>query len=75
MKVSDLIHLLKSMDQQATVVLCDHRAGEQPGLAKLGAGEVCEIRLIGIEEFGHIWLKFARQDQPGSAPGVLLGAP
>jgi hypothetical protein len=75
MKVSDLIQILKSKDQQATVVLCDHRADEQPSIAKLGTGEVCEVRLIGIEEFCHLWLKLAKQDQPGSAPGVLLGDP
>lgn len=61
------------MNQQATVVLYDHR-DEHPSIAKLGMAEAVEVPLVGIEEFGFIWLKLAEQDQPGSSPGVLLGA-
>ena len=78
MTVADLISILKTIDQNAQVVLWDRDATGTPAVSKLGMGEVQPVELFCEEEFGSMWLELAA-DHPESdgvrLPGVVLGSP
>lgn len=74
-RVGDLIELLKQQDQDAVVVMWDH-FGLEPGISKLGYGEVNPAQLCGHDNDGLFIIDlYAGQNcDSGAFPGVFLGS-